>query len=733
MRFDVTLKLASYLASGAAFATVALADELAPPFVLAFLVLALASWWWEEPRVRTGRFELAFNVVTLLCLLATPLRYRQNGSLAHTFVELLVILTLNRLFNRRSARDYLLLYVISFGILLGATVLNTDLVFAPCFIVYVIAITWSLALSSIRRQIEESTLVRHDAGASALVDGDRLLRSRRIVSGRFLAGTGALSIVMLICSSITFFLFPRIGLGLLGLKQSRGHQMAGFSDRVELGQHGAIKDNPDVVMRVELERAPADPLRFRGVSFDVYEGGRWNHSSEARLVHTRPDRGSKQLAVQRTHRQETKLVKHTVFLAPMGTRAVFALAQPVLAGWGELEGGRGIDGVERLTDGDLVRADEGSRPARYVVHSDPDQPRDRELATELPTDWARPRDGEAQADYTRRFRTEKRIDEYQEQLRERLLQLPAALRPQLEAIVARSVRPDMQPSQKVTAIEQYLRKGFVYTTQMPPVPAGMDPVLSFLEVARRGHCEYFASAGTLLLRAAGVPALEVNGFQGGAWNPMGGFLAVRQSDAHAWTEAWLPGQGFVTLDFTPSAGRGGRRGDGIGDSLRELVDVLEMKWFKWVVDYDMRRQLDLAFGVKRALSFGGSSGKRASGGGLDLRRLVRPLALGGGLGGLAALMLWRRLRRGRAGAATRRRRKAADRLLEQALRRLEKKGVVRQAAQTPLELARSLRAAEPAEADLLERVTAVYYASRFGELDAPADVLAALRREISQR
>ncbi len=730
MRFDATLKAASYLAVAAAFSTVALADELAPPFIAVFVVLALASWWWEEPRVRTGRFELAFNVVTLLCLLGTPLRYRQNGSLAHTFIELLTILALNRLFNRRSARDYLLLYVISFGLLLGATVLNTDLVFAPCFIVYVVAITWSLALSSIRRQIEESTLVRHEADASTPVDAERLLRSRRIVSGRFLLGTGALSIAMLVCSSITFFLFPRIGLGLMGLKQNRGHQMAGFSERVELGQHGTIKDNPDVIMRVELDAPPSDQLRFRGISFDTYDEGRWSRSPEARRVLARAERGTKQLVAQRVHRQETKLLKHTVFLTPMGTRAVFAATTPVMAGWGELQGGRGIDGVERLTDGDLVRSDDGSRPARYLAFSDPDEPRDRDQATVLPDGWEQPREHETDAEYARRFRTQKRVEEYQDALHERLLQIPDHLRPKLEEIVGRIVRPDQRPAQKVSAIEQYLKKGFHYTTEMPPVPAGVDPVVHFLEVARRGHCEYFATAGTLLLRAAGVPALEVNGFHGGAWNPMGGFLAVRQSDAHAWTEAWLPGQGFVTLDFTPAQGRGARRGNGFGDGLREIVDVLEMKWFKWVVDYDMRRQLDLAFGIKRALSFGGPGGKRPGGKGLDVRGLLRPAAIAGALLGVG-FVVWRLRRRGGGGPA-RRRHGPEDRLLELALRRLERKGVMRGAAQTPLELARALRATDPAEAELLERVTAVYYASRFGEVAAQREVLDSLRRDLAR-
>jgi len=77
-----------------------------------------------------------------------------------------------------------------------------------------------------------------------------------------------------------------------------------------------------------------------------------------------------------------------------------------------------------------------------------------------------------------------------------------------------------------------------------------DSIDDFLFNTRRGFCEHFASAFTVLARAAGIPARVVTGYQGGEFNPLGGYLIVRQSDAHAWSEVWLDGKGWVRVDPT---------------------------------------------------------------------------------------------------------------------------------------------------------------------------------------
>lgn len=105
------------------------------------------------------------------------------------------------------------------------------------------------------------------------------------------------------------------------------------------------------------------------------------------------------------------------------------------------------------------------------------------------------------------------------------------------------------PEAFVQAVLQKFRdEEYFYTLEPPRLEA--DSVDDFLFNTRRGFCEHFASAFTMLARAAGIPARVVTGYQGGEFNPMGGYLIVRQSDAHAWSEVWIDGKGWIRVDPT---------------------------------------------------------------------------------------------------------------------------------------------------------------------------------------
>ena len=97
-------------------------------------------------------------------------------------------------------------------------------------------------------------------------------------------------------------------------------------------------------------------------------------------------------------------------------------------------------------------------------------------------------------------------------------------------------------------INHFRRGGFRYTLQPPAL--GRDSIDDFLFGTRLGFCEHYASAFVFLMRAVGIPARVVTGYQGGEMNPVDGNLTVRQSDAHAWGEVWLPGRGWKRVDPT---------------------------------------------------------------------------------------------------------------------------------------------------------------------------------------
>ena len=143
---------------------------------------------------------------------------------------------------------------------------------------------------------------------------------------------------------------------------------------------------------------------------------------------------------------------------------------------------------------------------------------------------------------------------------------------------------------------------YFYTLQPPAL--GSNPVDRFLFDTRRGFCEHYASAFAFMMRSANIPVRIILGYQGGEFNPMGGHLIVRQSDAHAWTEVWLERYGWYRVDPTaavaPERIEFGARGaalNGIGETwgfsapsqfLQNLTmtwDALNAKWNEWVLGY----------------------------------------------------------------------------------------------------------------------------------------------------
>jgi transglutaminase-like putative cysteine protease len=134
-------------------------------------------------------------------------------------------------------------------------------------------------------------------------------------------------------------------------------------------------------------------------------------------------------------------------------------------------------------------------------------------------------------------------------LRRKDTQLPPSGNPRSVALGRRLRARYVEPQEIARAMLRLFRnQPFEYTMQ-PPRLAG-DVVDEFLFSTRKGFCEHYASAFTVVMRAAGIPARVVTGYQGGEFNPIGGYLLVRQSDAHAWSEIWLEDRGWVRVDPT---------------------------------------------------------------------------------------------------------------------------------------------------------------------------------------
>jgi len=191
-------------------------------------------------------------------------------------------------------------------------------------------------------------------------------------------------------------------------------------------------------------------------------------------------------------------------------------------------------------------------------------------------------------------------------LRELALQLPGKLNPRTREMMAlwRRETPD-----DVALIQRILRyfnqEDFHYSMESPLL--GRNAVDDFLFNTRTGYCEHYASAFAVMMRLAGIPSRIVTGYQGGWYSELGNYLLVRQSDAHAWVEVWLPGRGWTRVDPTaavsPLRVAQGSRGalaaprhwldfDWIR-SVRNGFDLVEQRWNDWVIEFNAQNQARL--------------------------------------------------------------------------------------------------------------------------------------------
>jgi hypothetical protein len=324
--------------------------------------------------------------------------------------------------------------------------------------------------------------------------------------------------------------------------------------------------------------------------------------------------------------------------------------------------------------------------------------------------------------------------EYSNEMRAVYLQLPDSLDARIPELARQVSARGQNAYDKAVALEGFLRSRFAYTLNLTGKP-GEDPLAHFLFVSRAGHCEYFASAMTIMLRTLDIPSREVNGFLPGEYNDVAGDYIVRGSDAHSWVEVYFPGNGWVTFDPTPAA----TENFGLLSRLNRYVDWLQLSWSEWVINYDFAHQVQMAQGLQRNSRTWSDSARvwfereqrkgRRWLRGWQIRHaqfgLALPLVL---ILFLVALrydllgMAVRRLRLQwhlRARQSARANPQLASRLYSELLGVLERRGFARRASQTPLEFASALE--PPALAPAVQEFTQIYGHARFG--GAPCDTL----------
>jgi transglutaminase-like putative cysteine protease len=298
--------------------------------------------------------------------------------------------------------------------------------------------------------------------------------------------------------AVMFLLFPRLDGPLWGMPADAYSGATGLSDSMRPGSMNRLVLSEEVAMRVTFHGPlpPNSQLYWRGPVLTDYDGRTWTPAPREPLDAISP----------RELEGVGDALRYEVTIEPHNRRFLLALDIPAA-----LPPRTRIDADLQLRSSAPVRQRE-----RYEMQS-----------------WTNYRFGVAENAVRR----------------QRALALPPGLNPRTRELGQQlRVRYGDNAAIVRAALNMLRDQNFVYTLEPPLL--GPHAADDFLFITRSGFCEHFASAFVLLMRAAGVPARVVTGYLGGEFNQLGRYLIVRQSDAHAWTEVWLDGRGWVRMDPT---------------------------------------------------------------------------------------------------------------------------------------------------------------------------------------
>jgi hypothetical protein len=593
-------------------------------------------------------------------------------------VHFIFFLLVCKVLTARSARDFTYLKILAALELLAAAILSTSLsffLFLALFILFSIA---SLTSGEVRGSTQKQLTV---------VRGGLHAFPRRLGVLAVFLFTGILGM-----TAVLFFVLPRTARAAFEhLVPSRYH-LPGFSNEVTLGQLGEIKQSSAPVMHVKREfREGLLDVRWRGAALTQFDGKRWfNLPGNDALIHVPGDTHNIILKPVRIARRGIQVVYHiqlseiasdTLFYA--GTLQSLSINPPVT-------------NVVVSPTGSLRVVGVNTNGLKYAALSF--------LEDELSTPRIPP-------------------DPLPAAERDDLLLLPAKMDPRIFHLSVKIAEGAATDQDKARAIERYLRRNYGYTLQLLPASVE-DPLANFLFIRKKGHCEYFASAMAVMLRAVGIPSRVVTGFTSGIFNPLTGWQVVRASDAHSWVEAWIPGRGWMTFDPTPPDPNA--ISSPFMTRISLFFDAAEQFWQDWIMSYDLDHQIMLASRVQQSgggprrewferslrwLVQAGRSGSRWSMPYALAAALLFMGLLGGGFGPILVRkwrgsMRVRRLKRGEGDASD------ATLLYQRMLALLERRGIQKPPWLTPAEFARFLPATPISP--LVEDLTSAYVEFRFG-------------------
>ncbi len=363
---------------------------------------------------------------------------------------------------------------------------------------------------------------------------------------------------------VIFVLFPRIEAPRWSWLDQQNTAKSGLSDSLEPGSISRLGLSDEIAFRVKFEGdpPPQNQRYWRGPVFTITDGKKWTESNK-RFFAQHQDRPS--FSGTPYH--------YTLMMEPHDKHWVFALDMPSSF----------PDSITKNGLYQLINRDNSGERAEYKITSYPQ--------------------------YNTGYITK---TEYQDNL-----QLPGEPSTRIKQLVTQLHGFDRTPEFFIYSLLRHFREKNFYYTLMPPLMEE-NPIERFLFETRYGFCSHYATAFVYLMRVASVPARVVGGYQGGELNEVGGFLEVRQANAHAWAEVWLKDKGWTRIDptsaiaperieqdvnidlqiasgivnFSPILANTGKVFSLLKQA-RQLWGSVDYSWQRWVINYSRKNQSNL--------------------------------------------------------------------------------------------------------------------------------------------
>lgn len=341
-----------------------------------------------------------------------------------------------------------------------------------------------------------------------------------------------------------FLILPRTEYPLWNFLNVGGGKVSGFSEKVVPGSSTSTGENRSVAFRVKTGTIPANRLYWRVIVLNAFDGNAWVRKTPPGSERSYFPCGGAP-------------VRQLLYPEPGHFTYLPALNIPC-----------SISGLRTTSTVDGVFSRRGS-PAAHEKYE----------AVSEPGDTIAGREGVDSAFY---------------------LETPRNVSPRIRQLAGTVAGEGRGDAGKLAFLTQYYRNGrFAYTTT--DLPAGGDPLETFLFEKKQGSCEYFASSFALLMRLAGVPSRLVGGYRGGSYNEMGGYYVITDNMAHVWVEVFLSGRGWVMIDPTGFAynysGSDDKGERGLLGVLGMALDSCSYYWNLAVINYDLDRQLQMVSGA----------------------------------------------------------------------------------------------------------------------------------------